>query len=42
MVCLALFYIDLAVEIQLDVVGKLFGIGVAGECKRSRLEIDFA
>ena len=42
MVRLALFHVDLAVEVQLDMVGKLLGIGVAGECQGSGFEIDFA
>ena len=38
---LAVLDVDLPKELQLDVVGGLFGIGVAGESQGGGLQVDF-
>lgn len=41
MICLRVLGINFSVEFQLDVVGGLFGIGMAGKSEGGRLEVDF-
>ena len=41
MVLLAVLDVDLAVEFQLDMVGRLLGVGVAGEGQGVGLEVEF-